>query len=158
MMSPATPRTLPRTVPIAALTLAVVFAVTGCSAAGTSNNTSELSTTPPASSSPDAATFFPDVEHVEVTASGTNTFDFAVTISSSYDTPQQYADGWRVQSPDGTVLGEHTLTHDHASEQPFTRTQSGVEIPEGVTQVTIEGRDQANGFGGTTVTVELPGR
>ncbi|MGV8912565.1 MAG: hypothetical protein ACOH14_08115 [Rhodoglobus sp.] len=151
-------RPAPRTLSIVALALAVTFAVTGCSAVGTSNSTSELSTTPPASSSSDAATFFPDVEHVEVTASGTNTFDFAVTISSAYDTAEQYADGWRVQAPDGTVLGEHTLTHDHASERPFTRTQSGVEIPEGITEVTIEGRDQANGYGGTTVTVELPGR
>jgi len=138
--------------------VAVTLAVSGCSAAGTSSSTSELSSSPPASSSTDAATFFPDVEHVEVTASGANTFDFAVTISSAYDTPEQYADGWRVLAPDGTVLGEHTLTHDHASEQPFTRTQSGVEIPEGVSEVTIEGRDQANGFGGTTVTVDLPGR
>src|SRR5664279_2204972 len=126
---------------LAALALAVTFAVTGCSAASTSNSTSELSTTPPASPTSNAATFFPDVEHVEVTASGTNTFDFAVTISSAYDTPEQYADGWRVQAPDGTVLGEHTLTHDHASEQPFTRAQSGVEIPEGITEVTIEGSD-----------------
>ncbi|WP_010205548.1 hypothetical protein [Salinibacterium sp. PAMC 21357] len=147
-----------RTFSVAALALAVTFAVTGCSAASTSSGTSELSSSPPASSSSDAATFFPDVEEVQVTESGTNTFDFAVTISSAYDTPQQYADGWRVLSPDGAVLGEHTLTHDHASEQPFTRTQSGVEIPDGITEVTVEGRDQANGYGGTTVTVELPGR
>ncbi|MGJ8720257.1 MAG: hypothetical protein ACSHW9_00310 [Salinibacterium amurskyense] len=154
MISPA--RT--RTTALAALALAVACAVTGCSSPSTSNNTSELSTTPPASSSPDAATFFPDVEEVGVTPSGTNLFDFAVTISSPYDTPEQYADGWRVVAPDGTVLGEHTLSHDHANEQPFTRTQAGVEIPEGITEVTIEGRDQANGYGGTTVSVELPGR
>ncbi|MBH0083906.1 hypothetical protein [Salinibacterium sp. SWN167] len=148
-----------RTSALAALALAVTFAVTGCSAASTSNNnTSELSTTPPASSSPDAATFFPDIEDVSVSPTGTNLFDFAVTVSSPYDTPEQYADGWRVLAPDGTVLGEHTLSHDHASEQPFTRTQSGVEIPEGIAEVTVEGRDQANGYGGTTVTVELPGR
>lgn len=147
-----------RTAVIAALTLAVSFAVTGCSATSTSSSTSELSTTPPASSSPDAATFFPDIEDVSVSPTGTNLFDFAVTVSSPYDTPEQYADGWRVLAPDGTVLGEHTLTHDHAAEQPFTRTQSGVEIAEGIAEVTIEGRDQANGYGGTTVTVELPGR
>ncbi|MBH0009772.1 hypothetical protein [Salinibacterium sp. SWN1162] len=147
-----------RSTALAALALALTFVVTGCSSPSTSNNTSELSTTPPASSSPDAATFFPDVEEVTVTPAGTNLFDFAVTISSAYDTPEQYADGWHVLAPDGTVLGEHTLSHDHASEQPFTRTQLGVEIPPGITEVTIEGRDQANGYGGTTITVELPGR
>lgn len=40
-------------------------------------------------------------------------------------------------------------------EQPFTRQQSNVEIPDSVDEVTIEGRDQANGFGGGTVTVDL---
>ncbi|EAR24733.1 hypothetical protein A20C1_11661 [marine actinobacterium PHSC20C1] len=143
---------------VTSLAVALMLSLAGCSPSSTSNSTSELSTTPPANSSSDPATFFPDVEHVEVTASGTNSFDFAVTISSAYDTPEQYADGWRVQAPEGTVLGEHTLAHDHASEQPFTRTQSGVEIPEGITEVTVEGRDQANGYGGTTVTVGLPGR
>ncbi|MEV8283541.1 hypothetical protein AB0O79_10850 [Rhodoglobus sp. NPDC076798] len=154
MISPA--RT--RTTALAALALTATFVVTGCSSPSTSTNTSELSTTPPASSSSDAATFFPDVEEVRVSPTGTNLFDFAVTISSPYDTPEQYADGWRVVAPDGTVFGEHSLSHDHASEQPFTRTQAGVEIPEGITEVTIEGRDQANGYGGTTVSVELPGR
>jgi len=147
-----------RTTILSALALSAIFVVSGCSSPSTSNNTSELSTTPPASSSPDAATFFPDVEEVAVTPAGTNLFDFAVTISSPYDTPEQYADGWRVLAPDGTVLGEHTLSHDHANEQPFTRTQAGVEIPEGIAEVIIEGRDQNNGYGGTTVSVELPGR
>jgi hypothetical protein len=44
--------------------------------------------------------------------------------------------------PDGSVYGEHTtLAHDHANEQPFTRTQSGVEVPNEVDQVTVEERD-----------------
>jgi len=70
-------------------------------------------------------------------------------------TPERYADGWRVLGPDGEVYGEHTLTHDHAAEQPFTRAQEGVEIPDGVAEVTIEGRDLSNGYGGQTFTVEL---
>lgn len=77
-------------------------------------------------------------------------------MSSPYDTPERYADGWRVLAPDGSELGTHTLLHDHAGEQPFTRTQSGVEIPTDVTEVTIEGRDQEYGFGGETVTVTVP--
>jgi len=154
MTSPAINPSLPFVV----FLLSATLAVTGCSAAAGPNSTSELSTSPPSSESADPGTFFPDVEHVAVTASGSSTFSFAVTISSPYDSPEQYADGWRVLSPEGTVLGEHTLSHDHATEQPFTRTQSGVEIPEGITEVTVEGRDQANGYGGTTVTVGLPGR
>jgi hypothetical protein len=58
--------------------------------------------------------------------------------------------------PDGSVYGEHTLAHDHANEQPFTRTQCGMEIPNEVDQVTVEERDSKHGYGGTTVTCSCP--
>ncbi len=48
-----------------------------------------------------------------------------------------------------------TLGHDHASEQPFTRTQTNVTIPSSVTSVVVEGRDLKNGYGGKTATVRL---
>ncbi len=99
---------------------------------------------------------FPDVLAVELRPAGERVYDVAVTISSPYDTPQRYADGWRVLDPDGSVLGTHTLLHDHAAEQPFTRTQRGLHIPDGVTTVTVEGRDQVNGYGGATISVEVP--
>jgi hypothetical protein len=99
---------------------------------------------------------FPDIVGVKVTPAGDRTFDVTVTVSSTYDTPQRYADGWRVLALGGSVLSEHTLLHDHAGEQPFTRTQSGVAIPDDVDRVTVEGRDLENGYGGTTVTVEVP--
>ncbi len=98
---------------------------------------------------------FPDVTVVKVARAG-ETYDFAVTISSPYDAPERYADGWRILAPGGAVLAEKTLGHDHANEQPFTRTQSGVAIPDGVLAVTVEGRDTVNGYGGATRTVTLP--
>ncbi len=98
---------------------------------------------------------FPDIVAADVERVD-ETFTFRVTVSSPYDTPERYADGWRIVGPDGTVFGEHTLTHDHASEQPFTRTQTGVAIPADVTEVVIEGRDLVNGYGGGTLTVVLP--
>lgn len=98
---------------------------------------------------------YPDVIGVEVNPEGGNLYEFEVTISSPYDSPDQYADAWRVLAPDGTVLGVRELLHDHASEQPFTRSLSGVEIPEGVTTVTVEGRDLLNGWGGETMEVDV---
>ena len=98
---------------------------------------------------------FPDVVAAEATASTTG-WQFAVTISSPYDSPERYADGWRILGPDGTEYGFRLLTHDHASEQPFTRTLDEVEIPSGVTTVTIEGRDQEFGFGGAAFELTLP--
>lgn len=97
---------------------------------------------------------FPDIVEVAVTSDG-DTFRFDVTVSSPYDTPERYADAWRVVAPDGTELGVRELAHDHASEQPFTRSLSGVEIPPDVTEVTVEGRDLANGWGGGTATVTI---
>lgn len=100
----------------------------------------------------------PDVVSAKVRASGPDRFDFDVTLSSPYDTPQRYADAFRVMSRDGTVFGERVLLHDHADEQPFTRDLYGVQIQRGVRQVVIQGRDRRHGYGGKTVEVTLPGR
>lgn len=101
---------------------------------------------------------YPDILQVEVKSSGANRFAFAVTLSSPYDTPQRYADGFRVSNRDGVVYGVRTLWHDHQYEQPFTRSLGGVEIPPDIRVVVIEGRDQEYGFGGKTFEVALPGR
>lgn len=101
---------------------------------------------------------FPDVVAAKVTPRGADAFDFDVTLSSPYDTPQRYADAFRVTGPDGKVLGERILLHDHADEQPFTRDLYGVKIAAGIKTVTVEGRDKANGWGGKTINVALPGR
>ena len=97
----------------------------------------------------------PDVVGVEAVHDGDGSWTFNVTLSSPYDSPERYADAWRVVGPDGTVYGERVLLHDHAGEQPFTRSQSGIEIPSDVTTVTVEGRDQVSGWGGATMDVEL---
>ncbi|MEZ4736642.1 MAG: hypothetical protein R3E79_56895 [Caldilineaceae bacterium] len=131
-----------------------LIAVSGCI-----NPSSPIAQTPPAPTVVPTAmaevAVFPNVLAAQLTRNADGFFAIAVTISSPYDTPQQYADGWRVLAPDGTVLGEHTLLHDHANEQPFTRTQQNVIIPSDVLRVTIEGRDRVNGYGGGTVTVPV---
>lgn len=98
---------------------------------------------------------FPDILAVQATPDGDGTWRFDVTVSSTYDSPERYADGWRVVGPDGTEFGFRLLTHHHANEQPFTRSQSGIAIPADVTTVTIEGRDLANGFGGGFLEIDL---
>ncbi len=98
---------------------------------------------------------FPDITAALASQSDDGTWRFDVTVSSPYDSPERYADAWRVLRPDGTQIGIRELTHDHASEQPFTRSQSGIVIPDGVTRVTIEGRDLVNGWGGGTLELEL---
>jgi len=98
---------------------------------------------------------FPDV--IDATAERVgDTWTVSATLSSPYDTPERYADAWRVVGPDGTVYGERILTHDHAGEQPFTRSESGISIPDDVVDVVIEGRDLEFGYGGATFTLTLP--
>ena len=98
---------------------------------------------------------FPDVVDVQVTAAGDGEFEVATTLSSPYDSPERYADAWRVLDPDGNELGKRELTHDHAEEQPFTRSET-IAIPADVDQITVEGRDQVSGYGGKTATVDVP--
>ena len=109
----------------------------------------------PADDEPAVEELFPDVLAAEASLEGNGTWTFRTTLSSPYDTPQRYADAWRVLDPDGNELGIRILGHDHANEQPFTRSLNNVEIPDDVTVVTVEGRDQISGWGGATVDVEL---
>lgn len=101
---------------------------------------------------------YPNVIDVRVHARSDNRFDFDATIASPYDTPQRYADAFRVMSTEGVQFGERTLLHDHASEQPFTRDLYGVAIPAGINAVVIQARDKKYGYGGKTLHVTLPGR
>lgn len=105
-----------------------------------------------------------DAEHPDVVAATLTpadepgAWDVAVTLCSLYDTPERYADAWRVVTPDGDVLGTRQLLHDHAGEQPFTRSLVGsLTVPDDVATIVVEARDRANGWGGATLEVDLPG-
>lgn len=101
---------------------------------------------------------YPDIVSVKIRAADAGAFDFDVTVSSVYDTPSRYADGFRVTTAKGEVLGERKLFRDHQGEQPFTRDLHGVKISPNIKVVTVQGRDQKSGYGGKSVEVQLPGR
>jgi hypothetical protein len=132
------------------LLLLGALAVSGCG--GPQDDAGE----PAGSAAPSADQRYPDVLAAELRPAGDGSYDVEVTISSPYDSAERYADGWRVLGPDDTVLGEHALLHDHAGEQPFTRTMTGLTVPDDVEEVTVEGRDREHGYGGATVTVDVP--
>lgn len=102
-----------------------------------------------------AETVYPDVLDATLSPVG-DQWQIAVTVSSPYDSPERFADGWRVTTVAGEVLAEHELTHDHANEQPFRRTSRPFAIPDDVDEVVVEGRDQISGYGGKTVTISVP--
>ena len=97
----------------------------------------------------------PVIENVTATRQG-DTWRFDVTISHPDTGWEHYADGWRVLDMDGNELGMRVLYHPHVDEQPFTRSLSGVVIPEGTRQVQVQARDLPAGWNEGTTVVDLP--
>ena len=97
----------------------------------------------------------PVVEGAEARKSG-GTWSFSVTVSHGDTGWDHYADGWRVEAPDGTELGYRKLLHPHVNEQPFTRSLGGVSVPDGMTEVVIRAHDSVHGWG-APYALTLPG-
>ena len=87
-----------------------------------------------------------EITQVSASKSGDN-WRFDVTVRHDDAGWDHYADGWRIFAPDGTELGYRELLHPHVEEQPFTRSLSGVSIPEGVTVVILRAEDSVLGAG-----------
>ena len=96
-----------------------------------------------------------DVEKVQVRKNANGSYSFDVTVRHGDTGWDHYANRWDVVAPDGTVLGTRVLHHPHVDEQPFTRSLSGVEVPDGVTSVTIRAHDSVHKLGGKEIKVEL---
>ncbi len=96
----------------------------------------------------------PSIEAAEATKSG-DTWRFDVTLRHPDTGWDHYADGWRVLTMDGQILGTRTLYHPHVNEQPFTRSLGGVVIPESMKQVQIEAKCSVDGWSGEYVTISL---
>lgn len=103
-----------------------------------------------------AAADDPIVEAAKARADGA-TFHFDVTVRHPDTGWDHYADGWSVLAPDGTELGHRKLLHPHETEQPFTRSLSGVTVPAGLTTVIIRVHDNVHGWG-RGFELPLPGR
>lgn len=86
------------------------------------------------------------VEQVEAQKTG-HTWTFSVTLRHADTGWDHYADGWGVYLPDGTELGYRVLAHPHVNEQPFTRSLSGVVIPQGTDFVVVIPKDSVHGTG-----------
>ena len=102
-----------------------------------------------------------DVTYVRALFNG-ETWTFSVTISHPDTGWADYSDGWNVVIPDGIVLKTNesdpftrVLLHPHENEQPFTRSQSGIIVPEGINQLLVRAHDIVDGFGGAEILIDL---
>lgn len=96
-----------------------------------------------------------DVEAVRIVKDAGG-YRFDVTVRHADTGWKHYADKWDVVGEEGRVLGTRVLLHPHESEQPFTRSLSGVRIPDGVAHVTVRAHDKIHGYGGKEITVAVP--
>lgn len=126
-----------------------------------STETSSAATASSSAAMVEASSANASVTKVRAVATG-DSWTFHVTVDHPDTGWDDYADGWDVVLPDGTVVKPDTespftrlLAHPHENERPFTRTQSGIVIPAGVTSVTVRAHDLVDGFGGREVVVDL---
>jgi len=98
-----------------------------------------------------------DVLEVEVTAAGEG-YRFAVTVAHADEGWDHYADRFEILTPAGEILGVRTLHHPHVDEQPFTRSLSGVIVPDDLDRIVVRARDSVHGYGGQSVELALPDR
>lgn len=96
----------------------------------------------------------PQIVSTDVTQTGT-TWTVDVTLRHPDTGWDHYADGWRIETPEGTILGTRELVHPHVNEQPFTRSLGGVAIPDNTNAVRIRARCLIDGWSDATAKLRL---
>ena len=103
-----------------------------------------------------SASFANEVRIVEVKVECPSSCTFTVTLEHNDEGWHHYANQWDVMTLDDQLLGSRVLYHPHENEQPFTRSLSGVMIPEGIRQVKIRAKDLEHGYSKQEFLVDLP--
>lgn len=139
------------------MTLGIIFALaTGC------GEDAPVDAAPAAKAKPAKTVGDANVTNVFAREEQDGTWTFHVSVEHKDVNWYDYADGWDIVLPDGSILkpdpfGQYTrhVRHPHVEEQPFTRTQKELEIPEGVDRVRVRAHDKKDGWGGAEIEVLL---
>lgn len=92
---------------------------------------------------------------VDLNNSNNNIWLVKVTLEHTDTGWDHYADSWQIEDEKGNVLGYRLLQHPHVNEQPFTRSLTGVEIPEDITTLYIKAHDKVHGWTKNSLRVNL---
>lgn len=95
-----------------------------------------------------------DIVQASAQKSG-STWTISATVRHDDEGWKHYANSFQVLTMDGKVLGTRVLVHPHLNEQPFTRSLSGVSIPENIKKVRIRAGDLVHGYGGKEIVLTL---
>lgn len=102
------------------------------------------------------AAFAGDPQVIRATASRSDMgWRFDVTLRHDDAGWDHYADGWEIVDAVGNRLGYRELYHPHVDEQPFTRSLSGVMVPDGVREVYVRARCSVKNWSGELVAIAL---
>lgn len=88
---------------------------------------------------------FAVIDAVKITRFGTG-WQFSTMVSHPDEGWDHYADAWEIIGENGTSLGLRILAHPHLTEQPFTRSLTGVQLPEGLAQFYLKVRCSRDGW------------
>lgn len=66
-----------------------------------------------------------------------------------------YADGWEVLDADGNRIGYRLLHHPHVNEQPFTRSLTNLDLPDGTRTIFIRAHCSVDEWGRDKFRVDL---
>lgn len=80
---------------------------------------------------------------------------FDVTVAHDDAGWDHYVDGWEVLDGNGRRLGYRDLAHPHVNEQPFTRSLTGVMLPDGIREVFVRAHCSDEGWGDQRYRIEL---
>jgi len=96
----------------------------------------------------------PEILDATATKSGMS-WRIDVTLEHPDTGWDHYADGWEVLDADGNRLGYRLLHHPHVNEQPFTRSLTNLDLPDGTRTIYIRAHCSVDGWGDETYEVEL---
>ncbi len=96
----------------------------------------------------------PQVEAMSAQKTGMS-WRISVTLSHGDTGWDHYADAWRVEDENGTVIATRELLHPHVEEQPFTRSLSAVMLPDGARALFVRAHCTEHGWNQQAVRFEV---
>ena len=98
---------------------------------------------------------YAQVTKVLATQKSTGNWCFGTSVRHNDQGWAHYADGWEVIDIEGNQLGYRKLGHPHDNEQPFTRSQCNIKIPDDISKVIVRAKCNKHGYGGKAFVVNL---